>query len=298
MASPELTTVLDMLRAGPLFADGTLVEMRANLDASIADVPAQPGVSFEPVQAGGVRAEWVRADGAGDGAVVYFHGGGYVMGSIATHRPLLGGFAEATGLPVLAVDYRLAPEHAHPAAVDDAAAAYRWVLERGTDPSRVVLGGDSAGGGLTVATLVALRDAGAPLPAGGVCISPWTDLTLESETLRTKADVDPLVTRRILELGAAAYLAGQAATTPTASPLFADLAGLPPLLVQVGSEEVLLDDARELVRRAADAGVDATLEEWDEMFHVWHAFAMLLPEGQQAIDRIGAWVRARVGGAE
>jgi acetyl esterase/lipase len=294
MASPELATVLDMLRDGGLF-DGTLGDMRARWDAQAAGMPLPPGVTAAPVDAGGVRAEWIRAGEDGRGALVYFHGGGYVMGSIATHRLLLAALAAATGLPVLAVDYRLAPEHPHPAAVEDAARAYRWVLGRGADPRAIVVAGDSAGGGLAVATLVALRDAGDALPAGGVCISPWTDLTLESATIRSKADVDPLVPHRILAMGAEAYLAGAPATTPTASPLFAELAGLPPLLVQVGTEEVLLDDARELARRARAAGVDVTLEVWEEMFHVWHAFAMLLPEGRQAIDRIGAWVRARIG---
>jgi monoterpene epsilon-lactone hydrolase len=295
MASPELAMVIDMLRSGGLFDAGTLHEMRANMDASAAGAPAPAGVECVPVDAGGVPAEWIRPERAGAGALVYFHGGGYVMGSIATHRLLLAGLATVAEIPVLAVDYRLAPEHPHPAAVEDAVRAYRWVLAQGADPGTVVLGGDSAGGGLTVAALLALRDAGEGTPAGGVCISPWTDLTLGGDTHRTKAESDPLVTRRILEMGADAYLAGAPATTPTASPLFGDLAGLPPLLVQVGSEEVLLDDARGLVERARDAGVDATLEVWDEMFHVWHAFAMLLPEGQQAIDRIGRWVRARLG---
>lgn len=295
MASPALATVLDMLRTGGLL-DGTLEEMRARWDGQAAGMPPLDGVTDEPVDAGGVRAVWFRPAEAADGAVVYFHGGGYVMGSIATHRLLLAGLARATGLAVLAVDYRLAPEHRHPAAVEDAVRAYRWVLARGRDPRTVVLAGDSAGGGLTVAALVALRDAGDPLPAGGVCISPWTDLTLSSETMRSKAEVDPLVTRRILEMGAEAYLAGAPATTPTASPLFADLRGLPPLLVQVGSEEMLLDDARGLAERARASGVEATLEVWDAMFHVWHAFAMLLPEGQAAIERIGAWVGARIGG--
>lgn len=295
MASPELASVLDMLRASDLFG-GTLHEMRERWDAQAAATPDAPGVRSEPVDAGGVPAVWFHPEDAAPGAIVYLHGGGYIVGSIATHRLLMGGLAIATARPVLGVEYRLAPEHPHPAAIDDAAAAYGWVLAAGIDPGRVVIAGDSAGGGLTVATMLRLRETGAPLPAGGVCISPWSDLGLGTGTMRTKADVDPLVTRRILEMGAGAYLAGADARTPSASPRFADLAGLPPLLVQVGTEEMLLDDARLLAERAEAHGVDVTLEVWDEMFHVWHAFAALLPEGQQAIDRIGAWVRARLGG--
>jgi monoterpene epsilon-lactone hydrolase len=297
VASAELATVLDLLRSGGLF-DGDLHEIRARWDEPAAATELPPDVRSEPVDAGGVPAAWFRPADANEGALVYLHGGGYVMGSLATHRLLLAALATASRLPVLAVDYRLAPEHPHPAALEDATAAHRWLVRGGHDPRRVAIAGDSAGGGLAVATLVALRDAGDPLPGAGVCISPWTDLTLASETMRTKEAADPVVTRRILAMGASAYLGDAPATTPSASPLFADLADLPPLLVQVGSEEMLLDDARGLVRRARDAGVDATLEVWEEMFHVWHAFAVLLPEGRQAIDRIGAWVRTRMAGEE
>jgi len=294
MASAERAVVLEMLRSGNLF-DGTLEEMRTRWNEQAAATPDAPGIRSEPLQAGGVPAMWFHPDDPRPGAIVYLHGGGYVVGSLATHRLLMGGLAAAAGRPVLGVDYRLAPEHPHPAAIDDAEAAYRWVLSQGIDPRHVVVAGDSAGGGLTVATLVRLRDLGVPLPAGGVCISPWTDLTLGGESMRTKEAVDPLVTRGILELGARSYLGEGDPATPSASPLYADLAGLPPLLVQVGTEEMLLDDATRLATRAEEAGTTVTLEVWDEMFHVWHAFAMLLPEGQRAIERIGAWIESRVG---
>jgi epsilon-lactone hydrolase len=196
---------------------------------------------------------------------------------------------------VLNVDYRLAPEHRFPAAVEDGVAAYRFAVSAGYAPGRIALGGDSSGGGLVLGTLVALRDDGDPLPAAGLCLCPWTDLTLSGESLRTKVDEDPMANPKILELMAEAYLGDADRRSPTASPLFADLAGLPPLLVQVGTAEILLDDATRLAERAKAAGVDVTLEIWDHMIHVWQSFADLLPEGRQAIERIGAYVEARLG---
>jgi monoterpene epsilon-lactone hydrolase len=195
---------------------------------------------------------------------------------------------------VLSVDYRLAPEHPHPAAVEDATAAYRFLLDTGISPGNLAIGGDSAGGGLTVACLIALRDAGLPLPAAGVCISPWVDLTQSGESMDSKADEDPMVSREALQVMANAYLGGGDPKEATASPLFADLAGLPPLLIQVGTAETLLDDATRLAERAKSQGVDVTLEAWEEMIHVWHAFAVLLPEGRQAIERIGEFLSERL----
>jgi acetyl esterase/lipase len=215
------------------------------------------------------------------------------MGSIESHRQLVANLSAASDAPVLNVSYRLGPEHPYPAAVEDAMAAYRFALSTGLDPTSVAIAGDSAGGGLTVACLVALRNAGDPLPAAGVCISPWFDLTLTSESMRSKADVDPMVDHRKLSMLAEAYLAGTDPKTPTASPLFADLTDLPPLLVHVGTREVLLDDSTRFCERARSAGVDVELAIWEEMFHVWHAFADLLPEGHEAIDEIGGYLTRR-----
>ena len=191
---------------------------------------------------------------------------------------------------VLNVDYRLAPEHPHPAAVDDAVAAVRFALASGFAPSRTAVAGDSAGGGLALATLLALRDAGLELPAAGVCISPWTDLSGSGESMRTRAAQDPLVDAETLARMAAHYLAGRDPRTPLASPLFADLRGLPPLLVHVGSAEILLDDATRVAERARDVGGDVQLEVWDGMIHVWHAFADMLPEGEQAVQGIAEFL--------
>jgi monoterpene epsilon-lactone hydrolase len=295
MASPELKVVVDMLRANPPVQGDDILAMRAGMRAATVGMPLAPDVVYEPVDAGGVAAEWARAPGADSlRTVVYLHGGGYVMGSVETHRVLVGSISRAASARVLSVDYRLGPEHPHPAAVDDAIAAYRFVLAQGAAPSQIAIAGDSAGGGLTVAALLALREAGDPLPAAGVCISPWLDLTLSGASMETKADVDPMVTRKVLRPMADAYLAGADPKTPTASPLFADLTGLPPLLVQVGTAETLLDDSRRLAERAKSADVEVTIEEWEEMIHVWHAFAALLPEGRQAIDRIGEYLADRL----
>lgn len=295
MPGPEIQTVIDMLRANPPLAGSDIAEMRAGMEAFTTAAPLPEGVDFDPVDAGGVPAEWTRAAGASDDRVVlYFHGGGYVMGSVATHRGLTAGISRAAGARVLSVDYRLAPEHPYPAAVEDGVAAYRFLREQGVAPGQLALAGDSAGGGLTIATLLALREAGEPLPACGVCISPWVDLTQGGESMETKADEDPLVGREVLQQMADAYVADGDPRAPTASPCFADLAGLPPLLIQVGTAETLLDDARSLADRAKTSGVDVVLEEWDQMIHVWHAFALLLPEAKQAIDRIGQYLKEKL----
>jgi monoterpene epsilon-lactone hydrolase len=218
-----------------------------------------------------------------------------MLGSINTHREMISRISRAAGARALAIDYRLAPEHPYPAAVEDATAAYRWLLCTGVDPARLVIGGESAGGGLTVATLAALRDAGEPLPAAGVCVSPWVDLECLGESMTTKAEIDPIAQRQVILEMAKAYLGDAGPRTPLAAPLYADLTGLPPLLIQVGASEILLDDSTRLAERAKSAGVDVTLELWNDMIHMWHFFAAMLPEGQQAIDRIGEFVRQHTG---
>jgi monoterpene epsilon-lactone hydrolase len=295
MASDQLRMIVDMLRSGFRREDVGFDEMRAELEAMSAGAMLPEGTRCEPVVAAGVRCEWVDApSAAADAAILYLHGGGYVVGSLNSHRAHVARLSAACAARGLAVDYRLAPEHPHPAAVDDAVAAYRWLLDRGVAPSRIVIAGDSAGGGLTVATLVALRDAGDPLPSCGVCISPWTDLTCTAESMTTRAAVDPMVKPDGLRRMAAAYLAGGDLRAPLASPLYAQLRGLPPLLIHVGTAETLLDDSTRLADRARAAGVDVTLEVWDDMIHVWHCFAPMLPEADQAVARVGEYVRARL----
>ena len=234
---------------------------------------------------------WCAPGADASRVLLYLHGGGYVIGSIDTHRSPAGRLSRAAAARVLIIDYRLAPEHPYPAAVQDATAAYRWLLRNGATPARTVIAGDSAGGGLTVATLVALRDAGDPLPAAGVCLSPWVDLEGIGESMTTRASADPIVQKPGLLWFASLYLGGADPRTPLAAPLYADLHGLPPLLIHVGTAETLLDDATRLAERAKAAGVDVTLEAWEDMIHVWHLFAPMLPEGQQGVERVGEYIR-------
>jgi phosphinothricin tripeptide acetyl hydrolase len=272
----------------------TTAERRAQYERAEKAFPTPPDVKVEHVSAPAAPAEWLRPPAAEPGRVVlYLHGGGYVIGSPRSHRHLAAAIAGAAGASALLLDYRLAPEHPFPAAVEDATAAYRWLLEQAIAPGRIVIAGDSAGGGLTVATLLALREARVPLPAAGVCISPWVDLTCSGASYGTKADVDPIVRRVGVEEMAQAYLGPTLARTPLASPLFADLRGLPPLLIHVGSDEVLLDDAVQLAARARAAGVETTLEVYERMIHVWHWFLPMLDEAQTAVEAIGRFVRSR-----
>jgi phosphinothricin tripeptide acetyl hydrolase len=270
----------------------TFEELRAQYDKAEHAFPISPDVGVERVRAPEAPAEWVRPPGAGRAVVLYLHGGGYVIGSPRSHRHVAAAIATAAHATALLLDYRRAPEHPFPAAVLDAVAAYRWLLEGvGISAASVVIAGDSAGGGLTLATLIALRDAGVPLPAAGVCISPWTDLTCSLPSHATKAAVDPIVDTTMVRSMAKAYLGTADPRTPLASPLHADLHGLPPLLIHVGSDEVLLDDAAVLADRARAAGGDVKLEVWDTMIHVWHWFLPMLDEAQSAVDAIGAFVR-------
>jgi acetyl esterase/lipase len=292
MASEQLQVVLRLIREGRA-AQGDapdVATMRANMEATAAK-PA-PDVKVEPIDVAGVPAEWVTAPGAArDAALLYLHGGGYVMGSCTTHRDLAARISRAAAAPVLLLDYRLAPEHPFPAAVDDATAAYRWLLAQGFAPGRLAIAGDSAGGGLTAATLLSLRDAGDALPAAAVLISPWTDLAATGKSLVARADRDPMVSAEGIVDLARAYLGDTDPQHPYASPLYDDLSGLPPLLIHVGTDEVLFDDAARFAARACEAGVRVTFEPWEEMIHVWHAFAPVLPEGQAAIERLGRFVR-------
>jgi len=297
MASAGLETVIQMLRARPIGDSLNLdvVTMRAGMEQMTAMMPLPPGLILEPIVVNGVPAEWVSAPGAAaDRAVLYLHGGGYVLGSIRTHRELAGRISAASGARCLLIDYRLGPENPFPAAVEDATAAYRWLIAAGFLPAKLAIAGDSAGGGLSVATLLALRDAGVPLPATGVCISPWVDLEGTGESMTTKAAEDPMVQREPLRQMAQLYLAGADPRTPLAAPLWGELRGLPPLLLQVGSAETLLDDATRLAQRARVAGVEVELEIWPDMIHVWHAFAALIPEGRAAIERIGVHLSKRL----
>lgn len=299
MASDAFTMLIDLVRANfaPLGdADQSAQALRAGIESAAGAMPLVDGTTVESLSVAGVRCEWVRPAEVvvPDACVLYLHGGGYVIGSCNTHRPLASHLANRTGLPVLLVDYRLAPEHPYPAALDDALSTYEWLLTHGFDSDRIVIAGDSAGGGLTLATLVALRDRGRPLPALGVPMSPWTDLTLSGESMTSIGDRDPMVTRPGLQRMADWYTVDADPAAPLVSPLFADASGLPPLLIQVGEVEVLRDDAVAFAARATAAGVDVTLEVWPEMIHVWQVFGPDVPESEAAVARIAEFVGARL----
>ncbi|TVS09593.1 MAG: alpha/beta hydrolase [Gammaproteobacteria bacterium] len=260
-----------------------VVASRASMEAEMAKLRQPADVQHEDVTVGGRPARWFRSpDSQPDRVMLYLHGGAYVRGSINTHAELMARLSQTLRIPVLGLDYRLAPEHPYPAALDDAVASYRWLLETGLKPQRIVVGGDSAGGGLALATLQALKEASLPQPAGAVLFSPWTDLSGSGDSVKTRAKADPMVDPDSLTVMAAHYLDGMPADTPGASPLFGNLSGLAPLLIQVGDAEVLLDDATRLYQRAQAAGVDTSLRIFDGGFHVFQAIPAL-PEAAEAL---------------
>ncbi len=300
MPSPELTAVLDLMAAQRAAAEGrpepTVEERRAGLELLGQIFPVPEGTGVVPVTTGGVSGTRTTPPGAVEGRhLLYLHGGGYETGSSASHGGLVARLARAAGARALTPDYRRAPEARHPAALEDALVAYRWLLgPGGAEPTATVVAGDSAGGGLTVALLVALRDRGEPLPAAAVLFSPWVDLSCSGSTIRTMAGRDPVLADGVLERMAAQYLGDTDAEDPLASPLFADLAGLPPLLVQVGTAELLLDDSRRLAERARAAGVAVELEEAEGLPHVWQIMDGT-PEAAEAVARAGAFLAGHAG---
>jgi epsilon-lactone hydrolase len=250
-----------------------------------------------------LRGEWLEREpqsehgpAASAVTILYLHGGGYYFCSPQTHRSLVFALAERTGARIFSLDYRLAPEHPFPAALDDALAAYRQLIADGISPKSIVIAGDSAGGGLALATLVALRDAGTALPAGALLFSPWTDLAATGASIKTNDGVDPMFCGASIARAARLYLGDTPATHPYASPCYADLHGLPPLFVQAGSTEVLLDDARRVAERAQQSGVPVELEIWPKMPHVWQLWVPFMPEARRALDHAAGFVR-RVTGA-
>lgn len=290
MSDPEIDALRAAIAANP--RPPGLAERRQRLDAIAGQHPIDSAVHLEPVQANGVGAEWATVPGADPArALLYIHGGGYVSGSILSHRGLAVEAGRAAGCRVLALDYRRAPENPFPAAVDDVVSAYRFLLDQGLAPGRIAIGGDSAGGGLVLALMLAARERSLPLPACGWCISPWVDLLCSSASMTTKAAVDPMIQKPYLVEIAGQYLAGADPRTPLASPLYGDLRGLPPLLIQVGSAETLLDDSVMLAGIAGAADVRVTLEVWPEMIHAWPLFHRQLTGGRKAIERAGAYIR-------
>lgn len=302
MPSPLLERAIQLVRSAgfkKMQSYQEFREMAAKL-SSFAEPAATEyrlahNLQLERTDAAGVPCEWITAPSLTDAPVIlYLHGGGFVSGSIWPAAEWVLRVPSAASARVLGVEYGLAPENPFPCGLEDALKVYRWLVPGVVDPARLAILGLSAGGGLTIAMLVALRDSGDPLPAAAVCLSPQTDHAATGASVVTKEAVDPWFIPDQFRWLSAAYLAGADPRTPLASPLYADLAGLPPLLIQVGTAETLLDDSTRLAERTRAAGVDVTLEVWEEMIHGWQMFARFLPEGQQAIDHIGEFIRERL----
>ena len=274
--------------------DLTLAERRARLERLSSKMPLPREAKFEGVNADGVPAEWISmGDVRQDRIVLYFHGSGFIMGSVKTHRALTAHISNAAEARILSVDYRLAPEHPFPAAVEDGITAYRWLLKNGFSPDGIAVAGDSAGGALSVATMFALKDSEEKLPAACVCMSPVFDCALTGESMETRAAVDPMLQRDDLAFMFENYLGSADPKTPAASPLYGDLTGLPPMLIQAGNDEVLLDDSRRFAERARQMGVSIELDVWDEMPHVWQMAAGFVPEAQKAVKDIGSFLKSK-----
>jgi len=295
MASPEFQQVLKYF--SETFADQeagpppSIQDVRAAMKGRPKPAPNPENVKYGNETVGGVTCRIATPNEPSTSSkLLFLHGGGYVIG-IDMHDGLLGHLALSAGAEVVAPDYRLAPENPYPAALDDALSAYEGLLAKGVAPDDIAVGGDSSGGGLTLALLMRLRDENKPLPRCGVLLSPWTDLTCSGASYETKADVDPVVRKEMLLAWGAMYLGETEPKTVGASPIFGNYAGLPPLLFQAGDHETMLDDSRDAASRAEAAGVETILEVWPEMIHGWHIFVPLLPEAKDAVDRIGDFIR-------
>jgi acetyl esterase/lipase len=295
MADPEIARLREIIAARPRATE--IAQMRLDADARSKVFGLAADVTVQPVDANGVRAEWTSTpDADPSAAILYLHGGGYVICSLDSHRHLMAEVGRASGTRTLAIDYRLAPEHPFPAAVEDTVAAYRYLLDSGLKPNRIALAGDSAGGGLVVGSLLAIREAGLPLPACGWCISPWVDMEALGESFTDRAAADPTVQKATIQMMAGLYLGGADPRHPHAAPLYGDLRGLPPLLIQVGAAETLLDDSIALARKAGVADVIVDLQIWPEMIHIWHIYFPMLAAARRAIAAGGSFVRNAIRG--
>jgi monoterpene epsilon-lactone hydrolase len=293
MSKQQQTELDAMLRKTPLDTAADVPTLRASFEEVMRQVPVAPDVRQTPIAVGGIGAIEVTIDGTDSADVIlYFHGGVYVIGSAAASVPLVSDLARRTATKVITVDYRLAPENPYPAALQDARAAYEGLLQQGVDPGRIAIAGESAGAGLAMATLLALRDAGKTLPSSAFLMSPYADLTLSGESVVDKEALDPLLTPDGLRRRLTDYVADSDASDPYISPVYGDLAGLPPMLIQVGSHEILLSDAIRLAARAATADVAVTLDVVPRVPHVFQAYAAMLDEGDAALDRAASFLTA------
>lgn len=286
----EIDVIVAEMQANPWPAD--IDAARARLDSEASPIAA--GVAASRLSAHGVPCQLLTPAKLEAGRIIlYLHGGGFVYGSLDSHAGMASHIALAAGSALLQVDYRLAPEHRFPAPVQDACAAYAWLLMQGYAAHGITILGDSAGGGLVLSAMLALKQAGIALPGAAVCISPWVDMEFKGDSFLTRQQIDPLVSHQTCAIVTALYMDGQDRRQPAASPLHGDLAGFPPLLIHIGEREILFSDAERLARKARAAGVDVTFEEWPQMVHVWHLLHERLPQARAAIAAIGRFIRAR-----
>ncbi|WP_409304167.1 alpha/beta hydrolase [Peribacillus sp. SCS-155] len=291
MASKEAIAVRQRLieHVSSQTGRSTLQEARDGLEKLLGSIPLDSDIKVEKFSVEGMAAEWISAPAVTEERVfLYLHGGAYIVGSLNTHRDIASKLSRATGARVLVIEYRLAPENPYPAAMEDAVKAYRWLTSSGVAPEQIVIGGDSAGGGLTLATLLSLREAGDKLPAAAVLLSPWTDMEGTGASMEARADYDPWLDPQQSRQTPVLYLGSLDPRHPHVSPIYADLQGLPPMIIHVGNDEILLDDSVRLVEKARADGVDVTFKIWDDMWHVFQQFP--IPEAKQSIEEIGAYV--------
>jgi monoterpene epsilon-lactone hydrolase len=295
----QATQIRDQLRTmvveeiAPQFMGTSIEHQRATYDGIGAQAEMPAGLMVARANLAGVPLEYLTPTLRERRVILHVHGGGFSTGSCESHRALAGRIGMACRARVVLPEYRLAPEHPFPAGLDDLLAVYRALLSNGTQPEQIIIVGDSAGGGLAVSLVLRAREAGLPMPRALVLLSPWLDLTCSGESMQTRAEVDPLVTHELLEQYSDAYLAGADPTHPLLSPLEAELVDLPPMLIQVGDQEILLSDAERMFERAQAAGVEVEFEAYANLWHLWHLFATMLPDAVEAIDRIGAYVDSR-----
>lgn len=269
--------------------------IREGVEKAMADAKLPEGIEVEVLQGTPVPMEWVFPSGSNrDRALIYFHGGGYVIGSAKSSRHLISKIVKASGIPALSVDYRLAPENPPPAGVEDGVTAYQWLLDQGYAPENVALIGDSGGGGMVLATLLLMKEKKIPLPSVGVCMSPCTDFTGSAKSMITQAKKDPFVTRKAWEYFRDRYVGNQDPKSPLISPLYGDHRGLPPIMIHVGDHEIGRDESTMFAQRAQEAGVDVTVKVWPNMCHVFPALANIFPEGKEAIAEMTTFLNEHV----
>ena len=287
-----LKNIMNAKRINPYTENKTIDQLREETKIAGGLIPLPDNTKFERILAENVYAEWITNGKVNkDKIFMFIHGGGYYRGSIAATRATVARISSVANVRCLSIEYRLAPEHPFPAAIDDTYTAYNWLIKEGINPKNIIVSGQSAGGGLCLALLLKIKENNGSQPKGAVALSPWTDLSQSGTTMITNANIDPVISKKYLDRMANLYLSKTSNIFPLASPLYGDLSGLPPLLVQVGSAETMLDDSKRFVEKAKEAKVDAQIEIWKDMFHGWHGSAHILKDAEEAIKSIGVFCK-------